>query len=455
MPLTAKHATQKERILNSATQLFARQGYHGTSTREIARLADVSENTIFRQFDRKEALFWAVLHSRCAAVKLRRDLLEGMAEGEAPEVILPRIIEFLSDILNYSPELLRLIAVALLEMQMEGRHLLQRVPVAVDLGDQRVHGKECAEPPDPKPGPDDGDRGADGDGAGAPMALASRRDRKDDLCRESGRGARLRGVLAGCAGAPRGGAQKVHRSDNSELKNGLSDMINKLTFLLFVASTICLGQSIQDQSVWSTPSVGTQPGSVDAAEPATDAGQEPLEGPDRNREMRAPVPRTPGLPAAMPKGSADKEPATARIVGPLKTKSEFERYAEDATGRRLPVYGRQMFDEVPTTFAPLENVPVPADYVLGPGDELLIRAWGKVELDSRLTVDRTGQINLPRVGTLTVADLRFGQLAGFLRAAIGGIFKDFELNVALGQLRSIQVFVLGDARQPGAYTVAR
>jgi AcrR family transcriptional regulator len=117
MPLTAKHATQKERILNSATQLFARQGYHGTSTREIARLADVSENTIFRQFDRKEALFWAVLHSRSAAVKLRRDLLEGMAEGEAPEVILPRIIEFLSDILNYSPELLRLIAVALLEMQ--------------------------------------------------------------------------------------------------------------------------------------------------------------------------------------------------------------------------------------------------------------------------------------------------------------------------------------------------
>ena len=238
------------------------------------------------------------------------------------------------------------------------------------------------------------------------------------------------------------------------MKNGLSDMINKLTFLLFVASTICLGQSIQDQSVWSTPSVGTQPGSVDAAEPATDAGQEPLEVPDRNREMRAPVPRTPGLPAAMPKGSADKEPATARIVGPLKTKSEFERYAEDATGRRLPVYGRQMFDEVPTTFAPLENVPVPADYVLGPGDELLIRAWGKVELNSRLTVDRTGQINLPRVGTLTVADLRFGQLAGFLRAAIGGIFKDFELNVALGQLRSIQVFVLGDARQPGAYTVS-
>ena len=53
MPMTAKSSSQKDKILNSAAQLFARQGYHGTSTREIARLADVSENTIFRQFDRK------------------------------------------------------------------------------------------------------------------------------------------------------------------------------------------------------------------------------------------------------------------------------------------------------------------------------------------------------------------------------------------------------------------
>jgi protein involved in polysaccharide export with SLBB domain len=152
----------------------------------------------------------------------------------------------------------------------------------------------------------------------------------------------------------------------------------------------------------------------------------------------------------------ERNPATGptRIVGPLKTKSEFEQFAEDATGRQLPVYGRQLFDEVPTTFAPVENVPVPADYVLGPGDQLLIRAWGKIDLDSRMTVDRNGQINLPKVGTLTVAGLRYAQLEGYLRSAISGLFKDFELNVTLGQLRSIQIFVLGNARQPGAYTVS-
>jgi AcrR family transcriptional regulator len=117
MPIPVKNSTQKEKIVASAAQLFARQGYHGTSTREIARLADVSENTIFRHFERKEDLFWSVLRTRCSAIKLRRDVMEGMADGDAPEVILPKIIEFLSDILNFSPELLRLIAVALLEMQ--------------------------------------------------------------------------------------------------------------------------------------------------------------------------------------------------------------------------------------------------------------------------------------------------------------------------------------------------
>jgi protein involved in polysaccharide export with SLBB domain len=143
-----------------------------------------------------------------------------------------------------------------------------------------------------------------------------------------------------------------------------------------------------------------------------------------------------------------------RIVGPLTQKSEFEKFVEDATGRPLSVYGRQLFDEVPTTFAPVEHIPVPADYVLGPGDELLIRAWGKIDLDSRVTVDRNGQIYLPKVGSLTVAGLRYEQAEGYLHSAIGALFKDFELNVAMGQLRSIQIFVLGSARQPGGYTVS-
>ena len=56
---------------------------------------------------------------------------------------------------------------------------------------------------------------------------------------------------------------------------------------------------------------------------------------------------------------------------------------------------------------PLDRIPVPANYVLGPGDELLIHVWGKIDLDTRVTVDRNGQIFVPTVGTLTVAGLRY------------------------------------------------
>ncbi|MGC1462836.1 MAG: SLBB domain-containing protein [Terracidiphilus sp.] len=195
------------------------------------------------------------------------------------------------------------------------------------------------------------------------------------------------------------------------------------------------------------------------------AGQSQLTTPDLGVPLvaqgtMAPVaPREPTQPASHTASIGNTEnritaPVAARIVGPLTASSEFEQYAEDATGRRLPVYGRQLFDQVPTTFAPVENVPVPADYVLGPGDQLLIRVWGKIDLDISVTVDRNGQINIPKVGTLSVAGLRYAQVEGYLHTAIGSQFKDFELNVALGQLRSIQIFVLGNARQPGAYTVS-
>jgi protein involved in polysaccharide export with SLBB domain len=142
------------------------------------------------------------------------------------------------------------------------------------------------------------------------------------------------------------------------------------------------------------------------------------------------------------------------VIGPITTRSEFEMFAEDAAGRRLHVYGRQLFDEAPTTFAPMDHIPVPADYVLGPGDQLLIRVWGKIDLDGGMTVDRDGQIFIPKVGSLRVAGLRYEQLESYLRAAIGNLYKGFELSVTMGKLRSIQIFVLGSARQPGAYTVS-
>ncbi len=95
-----------------------------------------------------------------------------------------------------------------------------------------------------------------------------------------------------------------------------------------------------------------------------------------------------------------------------------------------------------------------SDYVIGPGDELLIRAWGQIDLDVHTRVDRNGAIYIPRVGSLNVAGLRFDQLQSFLKAHIGRIYQNFDLNVGMGELRSIDVFVVGQANRPGRYTIS-
>jgi polysaccharide export outer membrane protein len=152
---------------------------------------------------------------------------------------------------------------------------------------------------------------------------------------------------------------------------------------------------------------------------------------------------------------SNPEPSNSiRNAGPLTTRSDFEKFAEQTVGSRLPVFGRQLFDEVPSTFAPMSRIPVPADYAIGPGDELLIRVWGKIDLDSRVTVDRNGQVYLPKIGVFTVSGIRYEQLEGYLRSAVGSLYKDFTLNATMGKLRSIQVYVLGNGRQPGTYTIS-
>ena len=117
MSLPLKSSTTKERITQAAAQLFARQGYHGTSTREIARLAEVSENTLFRQFENKEELFWASLRAHSSGLRPRKEVLEGLTRCDSPEVILPKVLEVLTDMERFKPDLLRLLAVSFLELQ--------------------------------------------------------------------------------------------------------------------------------------------------------------------------------------------------------------------------------------------------------------------------------------------------------------------------------------------------
>lgn len=152
---------------------------------------------------------------------------------------------------------------------------------------------------------------------------------------------------------------------------------------------------------------------------------------------------------------APPEPAApAAVVRQPEEQSEFQMFVSASLGKELPLYGHDLFVDAPDTFSPLENIPVTADYVIGPGDELQIHGWGQVDFDLSITVDRNGTIHLPKVGNVNVSGIRYQSLHNFLKNAIGRVYRNFDLNVSLGKLRSIQVFVVGQARRPGAYTVS-
>jgi protein involved in polysaccharide export with SLBB domain len=96
----------------------------------------------------------------------------------------------------------------------------------------------------------------------------------------------------------------------------------------------------------------------------------------------------------------------------------------------------------------------PGDYIVAPGDEILLTLWGSVDADLRLTVDRGGRISVPRVGAIQVAGVRNADLPAVVERRVAQVFKNFQLSVSLGQLRGVRIFVTGFVSRPGTYTVS-
>ena len=137
-----------------------------------------------------------------------------------------------------------------------------------------------------------------------------------------------------------------------------------------------------------------------------------------------------------------------------RERNEFQKFVMESTGRDLRIFGQNLFRTVPSTFAPVDNIPVTADYVIGPGDEIQIRAWGQIDVDFNAVVDRDGTISVPKVGVISVAGVKANDLPAYLKTVFGRTFRNFQLTATLGKLRSIQIFVVGQAKRPGTYTVS-
>ena len=239
-------------------------------------------------------------------------------------------------------------------------------------------------------------------------------------------------------------------------------------FLLVV--TFSLSLRAQDVTQPGTSAGVQTPSNVDCTDPLMAASA--LCAGQNQRPLSLPQLQQPSYTTGTGYGSPMKGPATnySDIAGlsqqgtggnqaqqlqlPPQPLTEFQKFVASTTGRVLPIYGANLFRYVPSTFAPLNMAPVPLDYVLGPGDELRIRVWGQVNFQANVQVDRSGEIFLPQVGPVHVEGVPVSKLDGRLRAAIGRVYRNFDLTANVGQTRAIQVYVAGQARRPGVYTVS-
>jgi protein involved in polysaccharide export with SLBB domain len=178
------------------------------------------------------------------------------------------------------------------------------------------------------------------------------------------------------------------------------------------------------------------------------------------------VPSSPNIRAADPINEAVRLTSRAIALEPLKP-NDFQQFILQTTGQRLSIFGYQFFENINASqaqavgamqttnaFAPSEGTAVSPDYVLGAGDQLLIRAWGSIDMDVRASIERDGQVIIPKLGAVSMAGVKVSQSEAVIKQALAKNFKGFEVNVTLGQLRAITVYVVGQARRPGSYTLS-
>ena len=139
-------------------------------------------------------------------------------------------------------------------------------------------------------------------------------------------------------------------------------------------------------------------------------------------------------------------------VPKVQPPSQFQKFVQEGTGKLLPLFGASLFEN-PMAYAVDAAAPAPDEYVLGPGDEVRIQIWGSVDFAGNQTLDRNGQINLPKIGAISLAGVQVKDLESVLKKQVGTVFSNFNVNAALGKLRGMTVYVVGQANQPGTYNL--
>jgi protein involved in polysaccharide export with SLBB domain len=143
---------------------------------------------------------------------------------------------------------------------------------------------------------------------------------------------------------------------------------------------------------------------------------------------------------------------------PEKMPSEIERIMSGQfpteISRELRQFGYDFFDKATPAFTPVLDVPVGPEYVIGPGDSFTIHLWGKAEETYNVSVTRDGTIIIPRLGAIEVSGLTFAEMKRLINRRFKEYYPQFEMSVTMGRIRTIEIFIVGEAKNPGTYSVS-
>jgi protein involved in polysaccharide export with SLBB domain len=174
---------------------------------------------------------------------------------------------------------------------------------------------------------------------------------------------------------------------------------------------------------------------------------EPLKQPEVSLEIKASE-------EEVPEEEAESSAIEKKIAEALKAPTLEEKIYKQIIQKSLEQFGYDVFSEAASTFAPVTNIPVPWDYIIGPGDTLVIQLYGKLNVEYTLVVTRDGRLLIPDLGPLQVAGLTFSEVKDKLINRFSQRIIGANASVTMGQLRSIQIYIFGDVVRPGFYTVS-
>jgi len=164
-----------------------------------------------------------------------------------------------------------------------------------------------------------------------------------------------------------------------------------------------------------------------------------------------------------PVTSKANEVIIQRIIDSEESDNKTRKYIRSTTPifergfssiEELPLYGQFLFDGNYSTFSPVDNAPVPNNYLLGTGDSIKIIMYGINDSEIELVIDREGNINFPELGSISLAGMTFLEATKHIKDRVAKQMIGNEISISIGRLKTINVFMAGEAMIPGAYAVS-